>query len=173
MWVDPGAWAPISVTATSGTNSVTVTATPDAMSVTGLPAGSTVNTRCADGRQRIFGPFPFVGLDRSIHRHRPIQAGNDDVDGRIPTGQQRLLGGTDPADPRPQPRDIALAETPAQNADRTGGRPLVPGQDPQQRGLAGAIGTQQDPMLIRIDPPRNIGKDQSRPAGKRHGLQLY
>ena len=49
MWVDPGAWAPISVTAPSGTNSVTVTATPDAMSVTGLPAGSTVNTRCADG----------------------------------------------------------------------------------------------------------------------------
>ena len=49
MWVDPDSWTPISVTASAGGNSVTVTATPDALSVAGLPDGSTAITACANG----------------------------------------------------------------------------------------------------------------------------
>ena len=49
MWVDPGAWTPISVTASANGNSVTVAAKPDALSVTGLPDGSTTRTTCAQG----------------------------------------------------------------------------------------------------------------------------
>ena len=49
MWFDPAAWQPVSVTASGGGNSVTVTATPGKVGVSGVPAGSTVRTGCADG----------------------------------------------------------------------------------------------------------------------------
>jgi hypothetical protein len=49
MWIDQAAWHPVSVTASSGGNSVTVTATPGAVEVSGLPAGSTTETGCAHG----------------------------------------------------------------------------------------------------------------------------
>ena len=54
MWIDPADWAPISVTAAAGGNSVTVTATPQQFSVTGLPAGSTTDTTCANGGRTYF-----------------------------------------------------------------------------------------------------------------------
>ncbi|HST67241.1 MAG TPA: hypothetical protein VLM05_18840 [Mycobacteriales bacterium] len=49
MWFDPAAWEPVSVTASGGGNSVTVTATPERVGVSGVPAGSQVETGCADG----------------------------------------------------------------------------------------------------------------------------
>lgn len=49
MWFDPGAWEPISVTASGGGNSVTVTATPASVAVSGLPAGSSTKTGCTAG----------------------------------------------------------------------------------------------------------------------------
>lgn len=49
MWFDPGAYEPISVTASGGGNSVTVTATPRRVSVSGLPDGSDLNTTCTGG----------------------------------------------------------------------------------------------------------------------------
>lgn len=49
MWFDPAAWQPVSVTASGGGNSVTVTAKPSRVGVSGLPAGSGVQTGCAGG----------------------------------------------------------------------------------------------------------------------------
>lgn len=49
MWFDPAAWEPVSVTASGGGNSVTVTATPSAVSVSGVPAGSGLETTCTGG----------------------------------------------------------------------------------------------------------------------------
>jgi hypothetical protein len=58
MWLDPGGYEPVSVTASGGGNSVTVTATPAQVSVSGVPAGSAVETTCADG-----GPAYAAGGD--------------------------------------------------------------------------------------------------------------
>jgi hypothetical protein len=49
MWFDQAAWDPISVTAQAGGPPVTVTATPSQVSVSGVPAGSDVDTTCAGG----------------------------------------------------------------------------------------------------------------------------
>ena len=49
MWFDAAAWTPVSVTAQAGGPPVTVTATPDRVSVSGVPAGSDVDTTCAGG----------------------------------------------------------------------------------------------------------------------------
>jgi hypothetical protein len=49
MWFDAAAWEPISVTAAGGGRSVMVTATPGQVGVSGVPAGSQVETACADG----------------------------------------------------------------------------------------------------------------------------
>jgi hypothetical protein len=49
MWFDPAAYEPVSVTASGGGNSVTVTATPARVSVSGVPAGSDVETACTAG----------------------------------------------------------------------------------------------------------------------------
>jgi hypothetical protein len=49
MWFDPAAWQDISVTAQAGGPAVTVTASPNRVAVSGVPAGSLVDTRCAGG----------------------------------------------------------------------------------------------------------------------------
>ena len=49
MWFDQAAWQPISVTAQAGGPPVTVTARPAHVAVSGVPAGSDVDTGCAGG----------------------------------------------------------------------------------------------------------------------------
>lgn len=50
MWLDPAAMQPVTVTAAAPNSTpVRVTATPTRLSVSGLPDGSTADTRCAGG----------------------------------------------------------------------------------------------------------------------------
>ena len=62
-------------------------------------------------------------------------------------------GGAGPADARPQLEDVDRADDLAEDPDHAGGRVDLRRAQLHQRGLAGAVGSEDDPALVLLDHP--------------------
>ena len=72
-------------------------------------------------------------------------------------------GGAGPADARPQLEHVDGADDLAEDADDPGGRVDLGRAQLHQRGLAGAVGSEDHPALVVLDHPVDA-VEQGRPA---------
>ena len=93
-----------------------------------------------------------------------VRRGHDDVADQLvardPLGQR----GRGEADAGPQLEDVHRAEHLAQDRDEAGRRVGLRGGHLDERGLAGAVGTEDHPALVLLDRPGHRLEESRRPA---------
>ena len=103
------------------------------------------------------GPCPVViGVLVPPRLECRVPAGQDDVEGGLGRTQRPPDRGADHGDPLAQLAHVDPAERLAQDLDDAPGRPEPGADHPEQRGLAGAVGTEQRPALARSHRPGDV-----------------
>lgn len=99
------------------------------------------------------------GLDTAPDADHGLLAADDDLQGGVLIVDEVGDAGADDADALAEFAPVALAEGFAKKGDLAIGGRHVSGESLEERGLAGAVGTEDDPVLAFVDGPIDGGED--------------
>ncbi len=134
-----------------------------------VPKVRSVEVQRADLGEQLAGPVVVEVVVRLAPApDHAVRRGDDDVvhplAARDPLGE----GGAGHADPGAQLEDVDGAEHLVEDAGDARRRVDLRGRDLQQRGLAGAVRTEDHPAVLGRDPPAHPVQESGLPAPDRH-----